>query len=184
MSLSTMTGHRTARRKPGEWRGLLRPAEVRGLFPKIPLARNVHRNTEALRRGARAARKAVECRRVLPGESAQRLPAGAVEVGRSGDARMVRKMVAETVRRLANPATKRTPKLAARTLYGHEWLRKKRRDRRRRQLAIGLAAIPDAVDGDSVLRLFEDHAVVADPETEQPFQLSAERFDSAVAGGR
>jgi hypothetical protein len=40
------------------------------------------------------------------------------------------------------------------------------------------------MDGYGVLRLFEDHAVVADPETEQPFELAAERFDPAGAGGR
>ena len=47
----------------------------------------------------------------------------------------------------------------------------------RRGSAVGVAAITDAVDGDGVVRLFEDDAVVADTEAQQAFERAAERFD-------
>ena len=52
---------------------------VRGVFQKSPRARIVYRNTEGVRRGAPAPRQAVRAGRVLPGQPAERLPAGAVE---------------------------------------------------------------------------------------------------------
>src|SRR5450432_3795110 len=49
--------------------------------------------------------------------------------------------------------------------------------------AVGVAAITDLMDGDGVIRLFEDRAVVADAQPEQPFELAAERLHLADAGG-
>ena len=48
--------------------------------------------------------------------------------------------------------------------------------------AVGVAPIADAVDGDGVVRLIEEYAVVADAQPQQPFKLSAERLDSTGAG--
>jgi hypothetical protein len=50
--------------------------------------------------------------------------------------------------------------------------------------AIGFAAVADVVDRDGVFRLVEDHAMVADPETKQAFQFTAEWFDLAGAAVR
>ena len=50
-----------------------------------------------------------------------------------------------------------------------------------RRSAVCVAAITDAMDGDDIFRLIEDHAVVADAETEQPFELAAERLNPAGA---
>jgi hypothetical protein len=40
------------------------------------------------------------------------------------------------------------------------------------------------VDGDGILGLVEEHAVVADAKPEQPFELPAQRLDPAGAGCR
>jgi len=40
------------------------------------------------------------------------------------------------------------------------------------------------VDGDGILGLVEEYAVVADAKAEQPFELPAQRLDPADAGCR
>ena len=42
---------------------------------------------------------------------------------------------------------------------------------------VGVAAIPDPMDSDGFFRLLKDHTVVANTETKQAFELSAERLD-------
>ena len=51
-------------------------------------------------------------------------------------------------------------------------------------LPVSLSAIADAVDGDGILGLLEEHAVVADAKPEQPFELPAQRLDPAGPGCR
>jgi len=51
-----------------------------------------------------------------------------------------------------------------------------------RYSAVSVTAIADAVDGDGVLILIEEHTVIAGAEAEQAFELAAERFHIAFAG--
>ena len=38
------------------------------------------------------------------------------------------------------------------------------------------------MDGDSILRLIEEHAVIADAKPQQSFELAMQRFDVAFTG--
>ena len=48
--------------------------------------------------------------------------------------------------------------------------------------AIGLFAVPDAMNGDGIFSFIEEHAVVADAKASQPLELAAQRLDIPLAG--